>query len=114
MDQQINRLTNRMRRRADHLGRSIIVKQVKGYLTVDNPMTQRGMARLTKVSALSINRLIHSTLKKKTFRKMEVHAIVPSAIEQRRIRALPLYHLIKNRQFEYVFCRWMRPDFYST
>ena len=78
------------------------VKKVKLFAASDNPPTQRDMARCVGVSQSSIHRLIRNRLERKKMKKTKVHALTEAAIEKRRIRALPFYNLINNRQFEYI------------
>ena len=75
---------------------------MKYYVASDNPPTQRDMGKRVGASAMLINRLIHGHLDKKLLKKTKVHALTPAATEKRKIRSLPFYNLINNRQFEFI------------
>ena len=101
IDQSIDQPKKKQTRRPRVLTAEII-RKVKNYVASDIPPTQRDMGKRVGASAMLINRLIHGHLDKKSLKKTKVHALTPAAIEKRKIRALPFYNLINNRQFEFI------------
>ena len=100
----INQSTNRRRNKLDD--NAYWLRKLSGkWKIMWLPITPRPNAIWEKrvgASAMLINRLIHGHLDKKLLKKTKVHALTPAAIEKRKIRALPFYNLINNRQFEFI------------
>jgi hypothetical protein len=91
------------KRRSLHVYTSVIVKEVRSFITSYHLLTQRHMAHHVRVSKTSIHRLIDGRSDYHKTKKVKVYHLADRAILQHKGRTVPFSVLISEGRYNRVF-----------
>ena len=90
------------KRKPPKTGNSKVIKKIKDYSAKDNPAPQREMARRTKVSQMTVCRVINKKLDRKLIKKKTIKRLNAAMIDKRKKRAKPFAALVAGKNKEFI------------
>ena len=90
------------KRKPPKTGNSKVIKKIKDYSAKDNAAPQTEMARRTKVSQMTVCRVINKKLDRKLIKKKTIKRFNAAMIDKRKKRAKPFAALVAGKNKEFI------------
>ena len=86
-------------------GNTMVIRRIRLFIEKDNPATQKEMARRTKVSQPTVNRIISQKLDSKRLKKKTIKRLNAAMIDKRKKRAKPFAALVAGKNKEFILMK---------